>query len=624
MHASHDLVVGSGSAARGVSLDALLTPAAVDAAEHAANAWVKALRHARVDGVPFRDRFTLRGDSLWWFAEIYLHKMRVVSRAHRVIAALGALDAERPTALAVPAAADPVLAHVVREWGRRRGVAVDAPQLPAGRTRLAQAAKALFHTSSAVVDRIRPGRAPLPSRAPTVAAFVHTAFWRRDHGETYIGPVLDAITARVPADEVCLVGVGPRTNFRVRRWRDRVQEFGDPSGRGLPLTPVESYAAWRDLRPSLRIWSERGRVRRSIEASPDIREHAVVGGCDLWPLLREEFAGVAELQLPWSARAMDEAGAALDVLQPRVVVTYAEAGGWGRALMLEARRRGVPSVGLQHGFIYRHWLNYLHEPDEMLPSPGNPADAGFPRPTLTLVFDDFAAAHLAERGRFPAGSVAVTGSPRLDAFVATATGMDDAARAALRQEVGLGPGQHLVLVAAKRAQLGTTFPALVAAVAERRDVVLLVKPHPAEGAEAYAAESEGVPNVKVAPSTADLARLTAVARVLVTANSTAAIEAMAIDVPALVVALPNNLTPFVDAGAMAGADAAGLGEALSRLLYDGESRARLTAGRRSFMDRYRIRADGTAAAHSAETILTLAQAPAAPRQPALGRPPAPA
>ena len=35
---------------------------------------------------------------------------------------------------------------------------------------------------------------------------------------------------------------------------------------------------------------------------------------------------------------MDEAGAALDTLGPAVALTYAEAGGWGRALTLEARR----------------------------------------------------------------------------------------------------------------------------------------------------------------------------------------------------------------------------------------------------------------------------------------------
>ena len=78
-------------------------------------------------------------------------------------------------------------------------------------------------------------------------------------------------------------------------------------------------------------------------------------------------------------------------LSPDVVVTYAEAGGWGRALVLEARRRRVRSVGLQHGFIYRHWLNYLHEPDEMEPSG---PDAGFPYPDRTLLFDDYAREHL--------------------------------------------------------------------------------------------------------------------------------------------------------------------------------------------------------------------------------------
>ncbi len=77
---------------------------------------------------------------------------------------------------------------------------------------------------------------------------------------------------------------------------------------------------------------------------------------------------------------MDEAAAALDACRPRVVVTYAEAGGWGRAIVLESRRRGIPSVGLQHGFIYRHWLNYLHEPDEMAPDVEQPRRPRLPEP----------------------------------------------------------------------------------------------------------------------------------------------------------------------------------------------------------------------------------------------------
>jgi hypothetical protein len=182
--------------------------------------------------------------------------------------------------------------------------------------------------------------------------------------------------------------------------------------------PIEAYAPSAALEPSAAIWRDRHDMRRALWASEAIRRHAVIEGVDCWPIVREELAGVALLQWPWSARAMDEAGAALDRLRPGAALTYAEAGGWGRALMLECRRRGIPSAGLQHGFIYRHWLNYLHEPDEMAADPGHGQDTGFPRPTLTLLFDSYAAAHLEREGRFPADSLAVTGSPRLDALAA--------------------------------------------------------------------------------------------------------------------------------------------------------------------------------------------------------------
>jgi hypothetical protein len=73
----------------------------------------------------------------------------------------------------------------------------------------------------------------------------------------------------------------------------------------------------------------------------------------------------------------------------------------------------------------------------------------------------------------------------------------------------------------------------------------------------------------------------------VTANSTAAIEAMALDVPALVVGLPTNLTPFVEEGAMAGvATLHELAPALNAVIDDEAVRARLAERRRAFVDRY--------------------------------------
>jgi hypothetical protein len=606
------LVVRGPWAGREVDLADYLDPRQAETAELDGNRWIKSLRRASVDGVPLRDRFTWRGDSLWWFTELYLHKIPVATAILRTVAAVESLIArESPSAIEI-VSGDEVLRFLAPLVATRRGVvcrgAGRAPGLSEG-SRIDLALRSTFYAASAFADRLRPGnRAQRASLRPEVAAFVHSAFWRHQPcsgDEAYIGPVLRALAEHLGADRLQLVGVGPRTNFRVRAWQHRLAEFGDPQARAIPLTPVATYGSLSTIRPSLAFWAERNSIRRALWASRDLRAAAVINGYDTWPLIRRALAGVSHLQIPWSVRAMEEAGAALDAIRPAVALTYAEAGGWGRAVMLEARRRGIPSVGVQHGFIYRHWLNYLHEPDEMIPSPGNPADWGFPRPELTLVHDEFAREHLIGAGGFPEAAIRVVGSPRLDKFVETSRRLsaEDAAR--LRESVGAGAGQHVVVVATKYSQMAPAFGALVRAAAENKDVRLVVKCHPAEGPEPYLAAA-GSGAIAVAPGDADLAALIAVARLVVTVNSTAAIEAMPLDVPALVVALPNNLSPFVAAGAMTGAEStAGIGPALTSLLYDEEHRARLAAARHAFMERFGIRSDGRAAARAAEAVAAL-------------------
>jgi glycosyltransferase involved in cell wall biosynthesis len=94
----------------------------------------------------------------------------------------------------------------------------------------------------------------------------------------------------------------------------------------------------------------------------------------------------------------------------------------------------------------------------------------------------------------------------------------------------------------------------------------------------------------------------------VTVNSTVALDALAIGVPALVIGLPNNLSPFVSGGAMLGADdEAAIAEAMQRLVADDELRRELlrrgagilgTSGRQ-----------GHAAEDSAGAVLALARTP---------------
>jgi len=593
------LDIESGSGPRRVDLLDYLEPAQEERAHEDAYHWIKAVRRARVNGDTFRSSFTYRGDSLWWFAELYLHKEQAILQVLRTLSAFDTLfERERPLSVKHVAGGVPgVIAHAaaarkVRYTGRRWPSEVPAlARMDARAVGLALAAR---------LSRLRPGRDLSPDH-PQVAAFVHRAFWRSDRGdgsaESYIGPVLAAIESRVTAGGIRYVGIGPTSNFRARRWWTPLAVAPEQG-----IVPVERYAPWRALLPSAAVFSDRHAMRQRMWASADLRAHAVIRGCDCWPLVKQQLAGIALLQFPWSARAMDEAGAALDAIRPDVAVTYAEAGGWGRALALEARRRGIPLAGLQHGFIYRHWLNYRHERDETAPDTANGADAGFPFPASTLLFDDYAATQLTGTGHFPGGAVQVTGSARLDELIAAVRGLDANAIARVAADAGAIGGRPLVVFAAKEREARRSLPALIAAIESMPDVQLAIKPHPAETPEVYRRAAADVPNVRVLAADTPLPPLLAAARALVTVNSTVAIDALSLGIPSLVIGLPNNLTPFVDAGAMAGATSTDeIRTSLARVLYDQEFRKPFEAGRAAV-------SGGRSAARSAEAILRLAKA----------------
>ena len=107
-------------------------------------------------------------------------------------------------------------------------------------------------------------------------------------------------------------------------------------------------------------------------------------------------------------------------------------------------------------------------------------------------------------------------------------------RARVREQLGAAPGDRLVLVVSKFTQIGAAIPALAAAVAGLPGVRLVIKPHPAETADPYVRATAGAPRVTIAPPALDLASLVASARLLVTVNSTVAIDAMTLGVPTLV------------------------------------------------------------------------------------------
>jgi hypothetical protein len=610
------LAIERGGRVETIDLDEYGAGAIVDAAAGRANEWIKALRRVDLGGRSLRDRFHYRGDSLWWFAELFLHKEGVIDGLFRAALTLEAIcETEQPSSMALVdggTAAAHLLPQVAARYQipLRPGSVHQAAAIP--RDAQTREKGALLTWAARLRHALPLGRPPALAPGGTLA-FVHSAFWREATAEEgYIAPVLDALDATL-ARPIQLVGLGPRRNFQARRWwHTLAPSWRVPLGDGA-VVPVETISSQTDRFEWDKVWAARHATAKVLTESPAMRAAAAIAGYDAWQLVAPELRGIATLQFPWSARAMDEAGAAMDRLAPRLVLTYAEAGGWGRAIMLEARRRGIPTAGLQHGFIYRRWLNYLHEADEMAPSPRVDTDRGFPRPDLTLLFDHFASQHLERAGHFPPASLLVTGSPGLDRLAERMKAIGPEARAAARVTLGLTGADRAALVVAKRAQLGRWLPLLVAAVqaidgrGARGRTRLVIRPHPAETADVYGDAIASTQSTSLAPPALDLATLLVAADLLVTVNSTVAIDAMALGLPALAVGMPNNLTPIVVEGGIAGVyHPSELEEALERLLWDDGARGDQIARGRACASAGGMRADGLAASRSASALAGLA------------------
>ena len=202
----------------------------------------------------------------------------------------------------------------------------------------------------------------------------------------------------------------------------------------------------------------------------------------------------------------------------------------------------------------------------------------------------------------------MTGSPRLDELADRMAALPPEALARVRQDLGIGEHGRLVLVATKEREARASLPGFLDAAARVRGVIVAIKPHPAETAATYSPYTVGRPGVRVLPSDVPLAPLLAVADVVVTVNSTVAIDAGALDIAALAIGLPNNLSPFVHAGAIAGSpDPAGHAAVLERILYDQSFRDQLAAGRGAVFGTSGTPRERGAAARAATVVLDLIQ-----------------
>jgi hypothetical protein len=328
------------------------------------------------------------------------------------------------------------------------------------------------------------------------APFTPGGWW-----DEQLSPVLPELEARGWSALAVDCPYGPR--FQARR-------AADVRAEAMPTTSWSGFERWE------RPWARRRRfsLDELLAGVPDGQDRA------LWPALVPALRRAATTASECAAQ-LDAAGRLLDECRPEVVLSSYETGPFQRAIQVQAARRRIPTVGLQHGMIFENHYDYVH--DRVVA--GGDGSVGFSAPDVTCVWGPMWREVLCEHSSYPEASVIVTGSWRHEPVLRRPPDHEGT-----RRLLGvLSDGPIALLLPGGTDPLG--FLAATLAPARSLGLVPLVKLHPREDHAPYRA---WIDRAELPPwSLVDgrLAEALTVARVAVSTVSTAVAEAMLFRVP---------------------------------------------------------------------------------------------
>jgi CDP-glycerol glycerophosphotransferase (TagB/SpsB family) len=257
-----------------------------------------------------------------------------------------------------------------------------------------------------------------------------------------------------------------------------------------------------------------------------------------------------------------------------------------------ANRLDVPSLTIQHGVVdFQQGLSYL----------GNLPVAA----SKIAVFGEASQAEFIRAGT-PAEKVVVTGRPTLDMLYEEQEAFDPDE---LRRRLGLKDGQRLIVLATQDDCPEVNEPLLrsvYGATKNLPDTRLVVKVHPRESprlAERIAVELKMQEVIII--KDIDPYQLLLVCEVLITRESTIALEAMMLDKPVITINLTGkpDLRPYAKSGAAVGVyDSKDVAIAILDVLQNSEIREKLRRKSREFVAHHAYRADGQASRRVADLI----------------------
>ncbi|MGD0177947.1 MAG: FkbM family methyltransferase, partial [Candidatus Bathyarchaeia archaeon] len=296
-----------------------------------------------------------------------------------------------------------------------------------------------------------------------------------------------------------------------------------------------------------------------------------------------------------------------------IVMTY-ETGAYARATILAAQETGIPTIGIQHGFISPDSAEYMFRRASQASSKD-----GCPIPIRTAVAGSYTSQILTQLSSYPKNSVIITGYPRHDDFAALLKNGPSLSRESLLRDIGLKVEKKTVMIASGgfHSKYGwddeydkQILGSMLKLASGREDLQLIIRLHPMEDGKMQTALVQSFPTVIVATVKGERHDLVWVSDLFVTVNSSTAIDALIFRKPVFILDVTGEGIPTIDLGeAAVKFKIPSLAQQVSVLLSDPSAIQQLERHIDAELERHANTVDGRASARVYELIAELVRRP---------------
>ena len=401
-----------------------------------------------------------------------------------------------------------------------------------------------------------------------------------------------------------LIGIFPIDLYPIRGVKifiDKLKNWDTPH---KPLHLYWSLSAWRKEKRAFKHFKK---SLNHLIKDEVFREMCIYNEKDLYKEIKDELDLWFFVSFPHLVKYIQIVKTMIKVERPDLILLLNEHGWWENTLVIAAKLENIPTIAIQHGIHVPLEKYYRYSKDEIA-SDGSVESPYCPIPDKTVVYGPYYKEILTRIGTYPTNSVVVTGQPRYDILYHADKIYS---REQFLGKYNINQNHKVILWSTQCHGISDrenikNFKAVFETMQNIKNTTLFIKPHPGEGEKYTKMIKKNLDNYKInaiiTPKNSDTYELLYICDLMITKDSTTAMEAVVLNKPVIILNLSGepDFVEYVNEGVALGVyEKEELKLAIEKLLKDDSE---LVRNRKNYIRKHLYKIDGNATERVAKVV----------------------